>query len=123
MKDSVRLNVDIRITNFSLCMAGIVALFCGIVAYFGYATGNWCCTLDWIRRNGLYLIGAVIAVGLALLGQWFLSVSVLSGVHLGILAAKIFGPNPAGAEFGFGHYGWFIWIIAFLFCVILGLVL
>ena len=122
-KSRFRLFMDTHIARFNLCIAGIMALFCGVVAYFGYAAGNWCYTLDWILRNGLYLIGAVIAVGSAVLGQWHLSFTVLSGVHLGILIAEIFGPNPSGAEFGFGHYGWFIWIVVFLISVILGLVL
>ena len=47
-------------------------------------------------------------------GFWRLSAVTLSGFVLGLILGECFGPNPAGAALGMGHYGWLIWGAVFL---------
>ncbi len=59
----------------------------------------------------LYWAAAGVAVIPALFGKWRFSCAVFVSAFLGILLGEAFGPNPAGEELGFGHYGWAIWSV------------
>lgn len=77
----------------------------------------------WLLGSGLYWIAMAMTAGLSLLGAFRLSCSALAGFLLGWLLGEAFGANPAGAAYGFGHYGWAMWGCVFLFSLAMGTVL
>ena len=40
---------------------------------------------------------------------------------MGLVLGILFGPDPAGAAYGHGHYGWAIWIGVYLLALLAGL--
>ena len=58
----------------------------------------------------------------SLFGKHRFSVVTLIAFALGLLACIVFGPNPAGAPYGHGHYGWAIWGGIYLLSIIIGIV-
>ncbi len=103
-------------------VAGILMVFV-LAPLIVQATGFQCRTLDSHLMSALYWVVAVIAVCPVLFGKWKFSCAVLLGVFLGVLLGEIFGPNPQGAELGFGHYGWVIWTATVLASLLLGVAL
>ena len=77
-------------------------------------------TFDWVLRRKLFLAAAVIAAVPALFGKFRFSCSVFVGSCLGIVLGELLGRDPAGAQFGHGHHGWWIWIAVFLVSIAAG---
>ena len=77
-------------------------------------------TFDWVLRRKLLLAAAVIAAVPALFGKFRFSCSVFAGSCLGIFPGELLGRDPAGAPFGSGHHGWWIWIAVFLVSIAAG---
>ena len=57
----------------------------------------------------------------ALLGTFRFSLCTFAGCVLGLVLGILFGPDPAGAAYGHGHYGWAIWIGVYLLALLAGL--
>ncbi len=68
----------------------------------------------WLCQQGFFLYSMLFSVLAAAAGFWRLSAVTLSGFVLGLILGECFGPNPAGAALGMGHYGWLIWGAVFL---------
>ena len=80
-------------------------------------------TFDWVVRRKLFLISSIIAACPSLFGKYRFSCSSFIGLCLGMLSGDLFGENPAGARFGFGHYGWLIYCAVFFVSVLVGILL
>lgn len=77
----------------------------------------------WLISKGLYLYASLVSILPALLGKYRFSLTALGAFCLGLLLGELLGPNPAGAAYGFGHYGWAIWGGIFLFSIPMGIAL
>ena len=77
----------------------------------------------WLLTSNLYLVASLISILPALFGAYRFSAATLAGFLIGLLAGELFGPNPAGAAYGMGHYGWAIWGVIFLISVVIGVIL
>lgn len=106
--------------NKKLYSCALVAVALGLIALVGHYIGTKCYTFDWILNHRLYLLAAILVVVGVYFWRWRFSLSVFAGVFLGVLCGELFGPDPAGVEFGFGHYGWAIWLLFFLVSVLAG---
>lgn len=58
----------------------------------------------------------------ALFGKKYFSFTTLAGFALGLLIGELGGQNPAGAAYGYGHYGWAIWGGIFTFSIVMGII-
>ena len=76
----------------------------------------------WLMHNNFWLYASLISAVPALFGKWKYSAVTFIGFAAGIILGEIFGKNPAGAEFGFGHYGWAIWGGIFIISIVMGTV-
>lgn len=76
----------------------------------------------WLLSSRLFWYAMGISVLPACFGRWRFSVVTLAGFVLGLLAGMLFGPNPAGAALGQGHYGWLIWGVIYLLSIPAGIV-
>ncbi len=90
----------------------------------------WLISLDhtpylygWLLQNGLFWIAMLISAIPALLGKYRFSFTTLTLFGVGLLLGELCGKNPAGAAWGFGHYGWLIWGLIFLLAIVIGIVL
>lgn len=106
-----------------LYSSALVAVALWLISLVGHHIGTKCYTFDWILNRRLYLLAAILVTVGVFFWRWRFSLSVLVGTFLGVLCGELFGPNPAGDEFGFGHYGWAIWLGCFLVLVITGVLL
>lgn len=77
----------------------------------------------WLLHNHLFWMAMALSVLPALLGKYRFSLTTLVGFAAGLLLGELAGENPAGAPYGFGHYGWAIWGGIFLLSVVMGIVL
>lgn len=68
----------------------------------------------WLLSSRLYWAAAVISAAAALLGKRSFSRATLAGFAAGLVLGTLLGPNPEGAAYGHGHYGWAIWGGVFL---------
>ena len=75
----------------------------------------------WLLSSNIFWYAAVISVIPAFWGKYFFSYATLFGFVAGLLFGTVFGPNPEGAQWGFGHYGWAIWGAIFLIAIIVGI--
>ncbi len=77
----------------------------------------------WLLSSNMFWVSMAISVLPALWGRYKFSfttfVAFVAGLGLGI----IFGPNPDGAAYGQGDYGWAIWGAVYLLSVIAGILL
>ncbi len=80
-------------------------------------------TFDWVVRSKLFLVSSIIAACPSILGKYRFSCSAFVGICLGMITGDLFGENPAGARFGFGHYGWLIYCVVFFASVLVGVFL
>lgn len=104
-----------------LLAAVYIAIY--LIGQLVYAFGFPEYLFRWLVDRQLYWFAAAITVLPACFGAARFSITTLIGFVVGLLAGVLFGPNPAGAALGMGHYGWAIWIIIFGISVIVGLVL
>lgn len=76
----------------------------------------------WLLSSRLFWYAMGISVLPACFGRRRFSAVTLAGFVLGLLAGMLFGPYPAGAALGQGHYGWLIWGVTFLLSIPAGIV-
>lgn len=76
----------------------------------------------WLLSSGLFWYAMGISVLPACFGRRRFSAVTLAGFVLGLLAGMLFGPYPAGAALGHGHYGWLIWGVIYLLSILAGIV-
>ncbi len=76
----------------------------------------------WLLSSNLFWIAMAISAVPSLFGKHRFSFVTLIAFALGLLAGIVFGPNPAGAPYGHGHYGWAIWGGIYLLSIIIGIV-
>lgn len=121
--NNANVKVDLQINNNCILMA---LLFGGIFLIGGFvdrSLGSECYTLDWITRNHLYIIAALLSIIPTLLSKWKFGFSVLAGTVIGLICAEVFGPDPQGAALGFSHHGWSIWLGVFFASIVCGTIL
>lgn len=74
----------------------------------------------WLLARNLYLAASLISILPALWGKRRFSLVTLGGFALALPLGEFLGRNPAGAAYGFWHYGWAIWCMEFLLSIIMG---
>lgn len=75
----------------------------------------------WLLGSNLFWYAMAISVLPSLWGKFRFSVTTAAGFVVGIMAGMVFGPNPEGAAFGQGDYGWAIWGAVYLASIALGI--
>lgn len=106
-----------------LYSSALVAVALWLISLVGHHIGTKCYTFDWILNRRLYLLAAILVTVGVFFWRWRFSLSVLAGLFFGLLFGELFGPNPSGEAFGFGHYGWAIWLLFFIASVLAGVVI
>ena len=76
--------------------------------------------IGWLFHSNLWFYASYISAIPTLFGKWKYSLITFVGFALGIPLGELFGKNPQGAQFGFGHYGWAIWGGIFVLSIIMG---
>lgn len=76
----------------------------------------------WLLSSGLFWWAMAITVIPALFGKRGFSCAAFAGFVLGLLLGIAFGPNPEGAAYGHGDYGWAVWGGSFLLSIAAGVV-
>ena len=110
-----------RMTLPLLLAAVYLAIY--LIGQLVYAFGFPEYLFRWLVDRKLYWFAAAITILPACFGAVRFGITTLIGFVVGLLAGILFGPNPAGAPYGMGHYGWAIWIVIFGISIILGLIL
>ena len=75
----------------------------------------------WLLSSRLFWPAMALSCLPALLGKFRFSLCTFAGCVLGLVLGILFGPDPAGAAYGHGHYGWAIWIGVYLLALLAGL--
>ncbi len=78
--------------------------------------------IGWLLDSNLFWISMAISIIPSMFGKKYFSFSTLFGFSAGLLLGELCGRNPAGAEYGHGHYGWAIWLCIYLFSSVMGVV-
>ena len=91
--------------------------------FFGTEPGQSSYLFGWLLNSNMYLIASIISVVPALFGKYKFAFSTLIAFLLGLILGELLGPNPAGASYGIGHYGWLIWGGIFLMSMVIGVIL
>ncbi|MBQ6867326.1 MAG: helix-turn-helix domain-containing protein [Clostridia bacterium] len=78
--------------------------------------------IGWLFHSNLWFYASYISAIPTLFGKWKYSLITFSGFALGIPLGELFGRNPDGAQWGFGHYGWAIWGGIFVLSIIMGVI-
>ena len=96
-----------------------LAAAAGYLAIYLAGRALWCSgsgssLLGWLLSSRLYWAAAVISAAAVLLGKRSFSRATLAGFAAGLVLGTLLGPNPEGAAYGHGHYGWAIWGGVFL---------
>ena len=76
----------------------------------------------WLLSSGLFWWAMAITVIPALFGKRGFSCAAFAGFVLWLLLGIVFGPNPEGAAYGHGDYGWAVWGGSFLLSIAAGVV-
>lgn len=76
----------------------------------------------WLLHQNIFWIAMAVSVIPALFGKKYFSFTTLAGFALGLLIGELVGQNPAGAAYGYGHYGWAIWGGIFTFSIVMGII-
>lgn len=76
----------------------------------------------WLIHHKLFWLAVTVSVVPALWGKWRYSVTTTVMIFFGVLLGELFGPYPAGAEFGHDHYGWAIWLLCYFSSVVMGII-
>ena len=90
---------------------------------FGISPQQLSYLYGWLLQRKLFWIALAISVAAALMGKRFFAVVNLLGFGLGLLLGELLGPNPPGAPYGQGHFGWAIWGGIYLLSFPFGIVL
>ncbi len=78
--------------------------------------------LGWLLARDLFWVCLAVCTLPALFGRRRFALCGFAGFALGLQLGEAFGPDPAGAALGQGHWGWLIWGICFALGLILGVV-
>ena len=105
-----------RILGGSTEYTSVLGLLFGTSAQFSYLYG-------WLLHRNLFWMAVVISGVPALFGKYKFSYTTLFAFALGLFLGETLGENPAGAEWGMGHYGWAIWGGIFIVSVGMGIAL
>ena len=98
--------------HLTILVGGILLHYCGIM--------NDIYLYSWLLQSNAWGLLFGISMALAVFDRKRILI-ILSVAHLlGLFCGTVFGPNPAGEEFGFGHYGWAWWIAITLIGLIVG---
>ena len=76
----------------------------------------------WLLSSRLFWYAAAVSVVPALFGKYKFSCVTLAAFVAGLLLGIAFGPNPEGAAWGHGDYGWAIWGAVYLLSIVTGIV-
>ena len=76
----------------------------------------------WLIHNKLFWLACGISVIPALWGKWRFSVTTAVMIFGGVLLGELFGPYPAGSEYGQDHYGWAIWLLCYFSSMVMGMI-
>ena len=76
----------------------------------------------WLLSSNLFWCAMMVSVIPAIFGRVRFSGVTAVAFAAGWLAGELFGPNPEGAVYGHGHYGWAIWVCVFLVGMVAGAV-
>ena len=140
-QETVRIQRARRIKQ-RLCFAALIAcaylaiylagrfLWCGLdgSSFLGWLwltppSGPHSYLYGWLLSSNLFWWAMAISVFAALCGKDKFSLTTLAAFLLGLVSGMIFGPNPAGAPYGQGHYGWAIWGCIYLLSMVVGTIL
>jgi len=99
----------------------------GVLSIFGFLwgaepVGPHSYLFGWLLHQKLFLYSMLLSFLLALFKRPVWAAVSCGGFLIGFAAGVIFGPNPAGAAIGQGHYGWAIWGGIFLLSIIGGFI-
>lgn len=86
-------------------------------------TGAGSYLYGWLLSSRLFWLSMAVSAVPALCGKHRFAFATLAAFTVGLAAGMLFGPNPAGAAFGHGHYGWAIWGGLFLLSIPAGILL
>lgn len=94
-----------------------------VVWLFGNSPGQLSYLYGWLLQENIFWIAMAVSAIPALFGKKYFSFTTLAGFAIGLPVGELCGDNPAGAAYGHGHYGAFIWGCIFLFSVVMGMIL
>lgn len=75
----------------------------------------------WLVDKKLWWMAAGITCVCAGMGKYRAAWVCAGSFFVGLALGERFGPFPAGAPWGHGHYGWAIWALQFMFGLCMGL--
>ena len=76
----------------------------------------------WLLSSYMFWYALTISALPSLWGKFKFSAVTTAGFIAGIVAGILFGPYPAGAAIGHGHYGWVIWGVIYLISIAAGVI-
>ena len=76
----------------------------------------------WLIHNKLFWMAFAVSVVSAVLGKWRFSVTTAVMIFEAVLLGELFGPYPAGSEYGQDHYGWAIWLLCYFSSMVMGMI-
>ena len=79
--------------------------------------------IGWLLKRNLFWLAMAVSAVPALFGKKYFAMTTLFGFEAGLIVGELCGHNPAGAAYGYGHYGWAIWGGCFAYCIAMGIVL
>lgn len=94
-----------------------------VVWLFGNSPGQLSYLYGWLLQENIFWFAMAISAIPALFGKKYFSFTTLAGFAIGLPVGELCGHNPAGAAYGHGHYGAFIWGCIFLFSIVMGMIL
>ncbi|MBE6883092.1 MAG: helix-turn-helix transcriptional regulator [Ruminococcaceae bacterium] len=113
--------------GFFYIMGRIIWCDLSDISFFGWLisvspAGKHSYLYGWLLSSGMLWIALTVSVLPALFGKKAFSLTTLIGFWLGFGTGMLFGPNPEGDAYGFGHYGWAIWGTIFLLSIAVGII-
>ena len=85
-------------------------------------TGAHSYLYGWLLSSYLFWFALAISALPSLWGKFRFSAVTTGGFIAGIAAGMLWGPYPAGAAIGHGHYGWAIWGVIYLVSIAAGII-
>ncbi len=79
--------------------------------------------LGWLLARDLFWVCLAVCTIPALFGKRRFAVCGFAGFALGLQLGEAFGPDPAGAALGQGHWGWLIWGACFVLGLVAGIIM
>lgn len=88
---------------------------------FGYEVDRFAYLYGWLLHHHGFWYCMALSVLAGLLGKRRFAWTTTGAFGLGLVLGELLGANPAGASWGQGHYGAFIWLGIFLFSIPMGI--